>query len=91
MKETDLDYLATSLKIKLDMMDPTDENYHRVLSDYLSIVQVQNQIPAQYKGVLVEDIVKVAGTLVSIILLMNFERAHVVTSKAFSWIPKISR
>lgn len=42
-----------------------------------------------HKNVSADTAVKTAGTLLGIILIVGHERAHVVTSKALTLIPKI--
>lgn len=85
----ELDHLALAIRdVHLDMKNQkTDSAEYKVLLDRLVVLYSLKETPKS--GVSADVKATIAANLAGIFLLMNHERAHVVTTKALSFVQKL--
>jgi hypothetical protein len=91
-KTAPLDYLAQDIRnMHLDMgRHATDSDEYKLLLDRLVTLYSLKEDNSRSK--LSGDVkATIAANLVGIVMLMNHERAHVITTKALSFLPKLAR
>lgn len=78
--DEEIERLVTTLK----GTDPTDENYVKV-SDNLKVLCAAREMKND-RTISTEMIVGVAANLLGLLIVLNFEKTGVITSKAFSML-----
>lgn len=91
LKKTELSDLeieiARLLKILNGMEDPSDENYSKVADQVVKLQKLQIETDSK-KHVSPDAMTAAATNLAGILLILNFEHAHVMTSKALGFVVK---
>lgn len=91
-KPAPLDYLALNIRnMHLDMANhKTDSDEYKLLLDRLVTLYSLKEDNSRSK--LSGDVkATIIANLAGIVILMNHERAHVITTKALSFLPKLAR
>jgi hypothetical protein len=70
----------------LDTLPANGEDYVKV-SDNLKVLCAAREMKDP-GGISMETVVSIGANLIGLLLVLNFERTGVITSKAFSWIWK---
>jgi uncharacterized protein YfkK (UPF0435 family) len=85
---TDLEIEIARLLEVLKNMDPaTDENYAKVSDHYVTLTKLHNETNSK-KRVSPDAMAAAATNLAGILLILNYEHAHVMTSKALGFVVK---
>lgn len=80
---TDLENEIARVHSKLEKLEPNDAEYETVVKRLVILYGLTPKKEKLFSG----DALLGAGVnLVSVLLILNFERLGVVTSKAFSWV-----
>jgi hypothetical protein len=85
-KTTVLDETIDAALAELKELKTTDPAYQTTLDRVKELYKLKEQITP--KRVSPDTALTVAGNLAGIVLILNFERAHVVTSKALAFVLK---
>lgn len=84
---TDLEIEIARLLAALKNMPPTDENYDKVSEQYVKLTKLNSEITSK-KRVSPDVLAGTATNLLGILLILNYEHAHVFTSKAAGFVMK---
>jgi len=84
-EDEDLDRAITML---VDRMSTADDEQTARLSDQVSKLYKLKEINAP-KRVSPDTLILVAGNLIGIILILNYEKANVITSRALGFVMKL--
>jgi len=68
--------------------DPYSAEYVKALEQIEKLYKLRAPKPELQKPVSIDAILAVAGNLAGILLIINYERAHVITTKALGFIIK---
>lgn len=82
-----IDSTINELAERLTMMDPEDEEYSSVVESMGKLMKLRDEQASQNK-IPPEVWMPVVANLLGICLVLFWEQAHVVTSKAFTLIKK---
>lgn len=92
-KKTDPSDLELEIARVLDVLKntpPTDEAYDKASDQYVKLTKLHSEITSK-KRVSPDVAVGAATNLAGILLILNYEHAHVMTSKALSFVWKAVR
>jgi DNA repair ATPase RecN len=70
---------------KLEDLDPASDEYARIVEQ---LDKLHNMSPKKEASLKPEMLLNVAANLAGILAILNYERAHVVTSKALGFVFK---
>lgn len=85
---TTLDKVIELALAELEQISPDSEQYATVVNQVVKLHALKtNDSP---KRVSPDALVSAAASLLGILLIVNFERVHVVTTKALGILPKIA-
>lgn len=89
--QTQLEKEEARLLELLESMDPMDEDYNPLLEQIEKLNKLKLADKASKKTISPDALVAVAGSLGTVVVILAFEHAHVITSKALSFVlkPKI--
>ena len=96
-EQTTLEGLIDKVAAKLSETDPGDENYLKLQDSFMKLCQLQKEQNTKSKDgganapsskVDINTLIVVLGNLLGIILILNYEKIGVVTSKALSFVIK---
>lgn len=73
---------------KMTSIDPDSDEYAKYLERLNKLADLKETSKKKTPKVSTDTIVMVAGNLAGIIMILGFERAHVVTSKALGFVLK---
>lgn len=79
--------IARLLKVLSGMEDPSDEKYSKVADQVVKLQKLQIETDSK-KRVSPDAMTAAATNLAGILLILNFEHAHVMTSKALGFVVK---
>lgn len=82
-----LDKVIDLALIELEALGPETEQYATVVNQLVKLHAMKTQ--ESPKRVSPDALVSAAASLFGILLIVNFERVHVVTTKALGILPKI--
>ena len=88
-KPTVLDETIDSALSELKDLKTTDPNYQQTLDRVKELYKLKETTSP--KRVSPDTMVLVGGNLAGILLILSYERAHVITSKALGFVLKSSR
>lgn len=74
------------LALKLKETDPTDENYWKIADNIKVLSDAREK--KNDRTLSVETLANIAGNLIGLLLVLNFEKTGVITSKAFGLLWK---
>lgn len=103
LERTKLDELIENLEKKLENMDPTDKDYETVvqnlkrfaeLKSYRESAELDNekkrkQLDGEIMRIDPNIALQVGGFLIGTILCIHAEMTGTITTKAFSWLPRM--
>lgn len=72
---------------RMNSYDAEDAEYDKLINQLERLYKLQNNHPVGFKPS-ADAILAVAGNLVGLLVIVNHERLHVVTSKALSFVMK---
>lgn len=84
---TDLDIEIARLLEVLKNTPPTEDNYDKVSEQYVKLSKLNSETTSK-RRVSPDALAGAATNLVGILLILNYEHAHVFTSKAASFVVK---
>lgn len=84
-----LDAVIENLLIEMQVMVGTDEEYPKMVDLLTKLYKLKEQDAP--KRISPETWATIGGNLAAILLILNFERAGVITSKALAFVPKLFR
>lgn len=84
---TDLDIEIARLLQALKDMQPTDSDYDSVSDQYVKLSKLNSETTSK-KRVSPDVLAGAATNLLGILFILNYEHAHVFTSKAASFVVK---
>jgi len=84
-KKDNLEQEIDRLVVKLSSISPDDVSYAEVAKNLETLIQVRNNKPGTIKG---EQWLAVGGMIAQTVLMLNFERLHVISSKVVSFLWK---
>lgn len=73
---------------ELKNLDPTDDLYDLVKTHLQDIHKMKTTDKGEKKSVSPDALVGAAASLAGIVMILGFERAHIITSKAMSFVFK---
>ena len=85
--ETNLQELIDNAQSQLDSFNADSPEYDKILTQIERLHKLQSR-QAETSKVSPDVMVTVAANLAGILLILNYERLHVVTSKALSFVLK---
>ena len=88
-KPTVLDETIDAALSELKDLKTTDPNYQQTLDRVKELYKLKETTTP--KRVSPDTLVLVGGNLAGIVLILSYERAHVITSKALGFVLKSSR
>jgi hypothetical protein len=84
---TDLEIEIERLLAVLKDTPPTEDNYDKVSEQYVKLTKLNSETTSK-KRVSPDVLAGAATNLFGILLILNYEHAHVFTSKAASFVVK---
>jgi len=84
----ELEAAITKALIELQKHEPYSTEYIKALEQIEKLYKLRAPKPELQKPVSIDAILAVAGNLAGIVLILGYERAHVLTSKALGQIIK---
>lgn len=81
-----LEEVIDAVQARLLTVDPDTEEFSTIVKQLSKLHKIRSLKKSE--GVKLETLLPVVGNLAGILLILNFERAHVVTSKALSFVLK---
>lgn len=72
-------------------LDPAEEIFHRVVQDIETLHRIKREDKRAKFVVDPDQVLATVGTITSLALVLNYERLHVVATKAFTMVPKLLR
>lgn len=81
-----LDDVITSLLIQMDSHDAHSAEYAQMADQLTKLYEMKNQ--KKFNRPSADTLAVVGGNLAGILLILNFERAGVITSKALGFVMK---
>lgn len=85
-KRTNLEKEIDSLLLEMEDKDPDTDEYRNNVKDLETLFKARSY--EKQKSVSPDTIAIIAGNLVGILFVLNFERLNVITSKALSFVLK---
>lgn len=86
-KEDKLQNRIDDLLDEMEMTTGDSPEYSRMADQLTKLYDAQDK--SKSSGITKEALIGVAGNLAGILIIVNHERAHVITSKAFGFLSKI--
>lgn len=83
-----LDEVIDALQDNLLKEDPTTDNFSKIVDQLDKLYKIKSIKKKDETGISKETLITVLGNLAGIVLILSFERAHVVTSKALGFVLK---
>lgn len=68
-------------------MSPESDEYAKIATQIVALHKLK-EAETSYKRVSYDELVKVAGSLVGVLAVINYERIHVITTKALGFVMK---
>ena len=75
-----------ALKVLVDL-DPSDPDYQKTLKAVKTLSNLMEQ--ETHERISINALLPVLGTLASVGMIVGYERAHIVTTKALQFLPKL--
>ena len=85
-RRTNLEKEIDKLMSELDRIAPTCETYQKTLSTIERLEHIRGDRQQKKRTISPDTIAVVAGNLLGIILILNYEKINVVTSKALGFV-----
>lgn len=83
---TELEKAITRVLESMDGVDVTSEEYAKMVAQ---LDKLHKMLPPKKEAKVSNDaLIAVAGNLLGIVIILGFERAHIVTSKALGFVLK---
>ena len=90
IRDVDLDGLIADLAADLRGRECDTKEYRKVSEQYQKLMKLRADLSEDKRErVTLKDLLPIFGSLLGIVLVLNYERVAVVTTKAWSLIPKI--
>ena len=90
ISDHDLDGLIADLAADLRGRECDTKEYRKVSEQYQKLMKLRADLSEDKRErVTLKDLLPIFGSLLGIVLVLNYERVAVVTTKAWSLIPKI--
>ena len=90
ISDHDLDGLIADLAADLRGRECDTKEYRKVSEQYQKLMKLRADLSEDKRErVTLKDLLPIFGSILGIILVLNYERVAVVTTKAWSLIPKI--
>jgi hypothetical protein len=83
-----LDKAISDLLEELEVMPGSDEDYSPTADNLIKLMKLKQEVNPAWRPS-PDAVIAAAGSLLGILLILNYERAEVVTSKALSFVMKI--
>lgn len=80
-----LDKLEREIQKSLEMATPGTDHFARLLKDLEEVRKIKTIGLTAHN----DTVIMATSSIIGMLLLMNFEKLHIVTSRAFSLIPRI--
>ncbi|QED11538.1 membrane protein [Arthrobacter phage Qui] len=84
----ELEEAITKALLELKDHQPYSTEYIKALEQIEKLYKLRAPKPELQKPVSLDTVLTVAGNIAGIVIILGYERAHVITSKAFSLIIK---
>lgn len=82
---TNLDQVIDLALVKLKDIDPASDEFARIVDQ---LEKLHKMHPKKEQFVKPETLIPVLGNLAGIVAILNYERVHVITSKALGFVLK---
>ena len=90
ISDHDLDGLIADLAADLRGRENDSEEYRKVSKQYQNLMKLRASLNEDSRDhITAKDLLPIFGSLLGIVLVLNYERVAVVTTKAWSLIHKI--
>ena len=90
IRDTDLDGLIADLAADLRGRECDTKEYRKVSEQYQKLMKLRADLSEDKRDhITAKDLLPIFGSLLGIVLVLNYERVAVVTTKAWSLIHKI--
>lgn len=90
ISDHDLDGLIADLAADLRGRENDSEEYRKVSKQYQNLMKLRASLNEDTRDhITAKDLLPIFGSLLGIVLVLNYERVAVVTTKAWSLIHKI--
>lgn len=84
---TDLEIEIARLLKKLNDLPPNSDDYDKVSDQYVKLTKLHSETTSK-KRVSPDTLASAATNIAGILLILNYEHAHVMTSKAVGFVMK---
>lgn len=86
VKKTDLDKAIDSVFQEMETVNADSEEYSKMVQQLETLYKIRSS--TKDNRVDVNTVVTVAGNLLGIVMILNYERLHIVTTKALGFVMK---
>lgn len=86
VKKTDLDKAIDSVFQEMETINADSEEYSKMVQQLETLYKIRSS--TKDNRVDVNTVVTVAGNLLGIVMILNYERLHIVTTKALGFVMK---
>lgn len=83
-----LDFTIRSLFDHLQTLDPASEEYAKTNTQLIKLIQTKQDVNPSWRPS-ADAVVSAGASLLGILLILNFERAGVIATKAIGFIGKL--
>jgi hypothetical protein len=90
IEPTPLDDAIARLFDSLQGMAPDSDEYSKTADQLLKLYKLNDESKSK-KRVSPDTLAVIAGNLAGIVAILGYERAHIITSKAFGLVMKLAR
>mgnify|MGYP003406553633 CR=1 FL=1 len=90
IEPTPLDDAITRLFDSLQGMDTESDEYSKTADQLVKLYKLNDESKSK-KRVSPDTLAIIAGNIAGIVAILGYERAHIVTSKAFGLVMKLAR
>jgi hypothetical protein len=86
---TELDREITAVYTRMQVVGPADEEYPELLKHAKTLEKLKAQAKANKRRLSPDTVLLVAGNLLGILIVVNYERVHVWTTRSTNVAPPI--